>query len=119
MKQIDTQSLNDLWGGQFFYNIPHFCLPSRKRRFKNVCKKTSYSAANGRWSKVSYRRLENNELQFISSTAVMSLHQVKENDIEHLVWQPERKMHFGLYIKLRVKHHFIVAIRIIYRIDYY
>lgn len=30
MKQIDTQSLNDLRGGQFFYNIPHFCLPSRK-----------------------------------------------------------------------------------------
>lgn len=63
--------------------------------------------------------MENNELQFISSTAVMSLHQVKENDIKHLVWQPERKMHFCLYVKLRVKHHFIVAVRIIYRIDYY
>ena len=63
--------------------------------------------------------MKNNELQFISSTAVMSLHQVTKNDIEHLAWQPERKMHFCFYIKQRIKHHFIVAIRIIYRIDYY
>lgn len=39
MKQIDTQSLNDLWGGQFFYNIPHFCLPSRKGALRTFVRK--------------------------------------------------------------------------------